>query len=490
MQIRTGLGLIAGVTLFGCATSSFQYDKNWQSNDALPQNINLQTYTSANNPQLAAAINGLKNTTYGMFFKQGIFAGRDGVGVAGYKYQRWQVPLVMGTLINVNEDYTGQFHDFLPVVAANQSNQYGNYDQFQTMLYQINNWDTLPKDQQLASCKLTYHCFLIDDRLWWTNFFISYAEGLRRQNPNDPNAARYFDSAYRIFVNGISSDKYVNTIGTGDAHSVMWYSDANQNIYYKSTISNSLYVTAGARLAKYILLNYGKDNSSYDYDLVLGYTKKVANGYFLNYSEQVKNNGLLLDGVGTGFDKPPLGRDLPAGQTANEMFTYNQGVVLPGMAILSELTGREKYLDYAKDLVRASYKFSVNYNGFFDDYSYLAPNGWYSDGDGVAFRLAYWQYLGLFLDNYNLGSDPEFTKLVSDFINNNARQQITRMVILPNYTSPQTPTLAVPNHGNVQNLAQGSLFTYYPDGYSLPSIAAGLELYLLQDRINFTMKKQ
>jgi hypothetical protein len=473
--------------IFGCSSTNFAYNEGWQANHTLPQNTNLQGFAAQESPVAAIAINGLKNTTYGLFYKQGIFAGRDGVGLPGYKYQRWQVPLVMGAMLNVDQDYVGQFHDFLPEISAYQSNQYGNYNQFLTMLYQINNWDTLPKAQQIAACKLTYHCFLIDDRLWWTNFFISYAEALQSKNPNDPNIQRFINSAYKVFVNGISTDRYVNTLGTNDAHSVMWYSDAKQNIYYKSTISNSLYVTAGARLAKFILLNYGDNNPNYDYDLVLNDTLKVANGYFLNYSDKVKSQGMLLDGVGTGFNNPPLGRDLPSGVTANEMFTYNQGVVLPGMAILSELTHHHKYLDYAKQLVGASYVYSQQYNGFFDDYAYASPNGWNPDGDGIAFRTAYWQYFSLFLDNYNFASDPEFSLMVTKFIDNNARQIVTRDVYLPAYTTVQTPTIAAPNH-NLLTPQNGALFTYYPDGYSLPGIATALEIMVLQQRVNYTLQ--
>ena len=478
----------SSAALIACSSVSYKYQEDWQANHALPQNINLQGYSAENNPNNFNNIIGLKNTAYGIFFQQGIFAGRDGVGVPGYKYQRWQVPLVMGSLINVNQDFLGQFHDFLPQIAAAQAYQYGNYEQFLTMLYQINNWDTLPKAQQKAICQLTYHCFLIDDRLWWTNFFISYAEGLQAQNPNNPAIYQLIDSAYKVFVDGISNDKYVNTLGTDNAYSVMWYSDADQNIYYKSTISNSLYVTAGARLAKFIRLNYGKDNAHFNYDLVLNDTLKVANGYFLDYSKKVKSQEMLLDGVGTGFDNPIIGRDLPSGVTANEMFTYNQGVVLPGMAILTELTNQNKYLSYAKELVGASYAFSQQHNGFFDDYGYTNPNGWYSDGDGVAFRLAYWQYFSLFLDNYNFASDPKFSLMVSQFINSNAQQITIRNVNIPNYTSPQVNTLAIPNHSNLLNPQQGNLFTYYPDGYSLPGIASGLELLLLQQRVDYALQ--
>lgn len=486
------LMLIAGL-LVGCSSSSLGYNAQGQVVNALARDNNLllqPSHIESANAQQVIEINQLKNSVYGLFFKQGIFAGQDNLGSPDFKYQRWQVPLVIGSMIDVNRNYLGQFHDFLPNLAIQSGSKYPDYQSFLDAVYRVNNWDTFAPNEQKLLCQSTVHCLYIDDRLWWVNAFLGYAEGLLVNNPQDPNLAKMLDYAYKIFVDGITRDDYINEIATPGAKSVMWFSGVGKAAEYKSTISNSLYVTAGARLAKLIKFKYGEDDPQYDYTRVLKDTQSVADGYFLAYFDKLNSDGLLMDGVITR-DLDVSNKDLN-GKVVNQIFTYNQGVVLPGMAILAQLTGKTKYLKFAKKLVVASYAISLQHAGFWDDYGYLQANGWFADGDGIAFRLAYWQYFSLFLENYNLTSDLKFRQLVEDFVANNARQVVVRPVNLTNYgMSAYLKTAMSPNHNDFPNLPRGKAYTSYPDGYSVPGTAAALELLVLQQRVqNFSLQQK
>lgn len=472
--------------LISCSSTQFGYTAQGKLPNSLPTNTNIAPQNNLIESNQSQQIAALKNTVYGLFFKQGIFAGQDNLGSADFKYQRWQVPLVMGSMIDVDRNYLGQFHDFLPDLAEQNNLNYSNYAKLLDTIYRVNNWNTFTLQEQKKLCKSTVHCLYIDDRLWWVNAFLSYTEGLATNNPQDPNLNKILDYAYNIFVNGITRDEYINEIGTPDAKSVMWSDNIEQPANYKSTISNSLYVTAGARLAKLIKFRYGENNPKYNYPKVLNDTKLVADGYFLKYSEQLESNGLLMDGVTTtGLSE----KTSQFGDVVKYVFTYNQGAVLPGMAILTQLTGKAKYLQFAKNLIQASYETSLRHAGFWDDYNYTLPNGWFADGDGIAFRLAYWQYFSLFLENYNLQSDPQFRQMINNFVTTNAQQVVIRSVNLTNYgMPPNVQTAMSPNHNGVTTLPQGNSYTSYPDGYSLPGTAAALELLTLQQRLqNFNL---
>jgi len=486
------LMLTAGL-LVGCSSASLGYNAHGQVANSLPTDNSLLFQASdvaSVNSQQVMQINQLKNTVYGLFFKQGIFAGQDNLGSPDFKYQRWQVPLVIGSMIDVNRNYLGQFHDFLPNLAIQSGSKYPDYQSFLETVYRVNNWDTFAPNEQKLLCKSTVHCLYIDDRLWWVNAFLSYAEGLFVNNPQDPNFVKMLGYAYKIFVDGITRDDYINEIATPGAQSVMWFSGVGQTTEYKSTISNSLYVTAGARLAKLIKFKYGEDNPQYNYRQVLNDTQLVADGYFLDDFDKLNSAGLLMDGVTTrGLN---ASNKALKGKVVNQMFTYNQGVVLPGVAILAQLTGKSKYLEFAKKLVLASYTSSLQHKGFWDDYGYLQANGWFADGDGIAFRLAYWQYFSLFLENYDLGSDSKFRQLVEDFVTRNAHQVQVRSVDLTSYGMPiYLKTAMSPNHNNFPNLPSGKAYTSYPDGYSVPSTAGALELLVLQQRVqNFSRQQE
>lgn len=467
--------------LIACSSTKFGYTAQGKLPNSLPTDTNIASQNNFIESSQSKQIAALKNSVYGLFFKQGIFAGQDKLGSVDFKYQRWQVPLVMGSMINVDQNYLGQFHDFLPDLAGQNNLNYANYSKLLDTIYRVNNWNTFTLQEQKKLCKSTMHCLYIDDRLWWVNAFLSYAEGLATNNPQDPNLAKILDYAYNIFVNGITRDEYINEIGTPDAKSVMWSDSIEQPATYKSTISNSLYVTAGARLAKLIKFQYSENNQKYNYTKVLHDTQLVADGYFLKYFSQIESDGLLMDGITT----TGLSTKTPqTGTIIKHVFTYNQGVILPGMAILTQLTEENKYLQFAKNLIQASYENSLQHNNFWDDYNYILPNGWFPDGDGIAFRLAYWQYFSIFLENYNLDSDDNFRQIINNFVTNNAQQIVVRDVNLTSYAMPSNIETAMsPNHNNITTLPQGKPYTNYPDGYSLPGTSAALELLTLQQRL-------
>lgn len=436
-----------------------------------------------NLPLPESAILGLHDSVYKLFFYQGIFAGQDGYGNINLKYQQWQVPLVMGAMLDFNQIYLNQFHDFLPVIAKYQP-QYGNYADFIRLLYKINNWDSFPKKEQLSICRLNGYCPIIDDRLWWVNFFISYADGLMKNESENESIDILISYSYKIFKS-ISRSTYLNKQGTKGSYSLMWHSGVSGKPYYKATIANSLYVTAGARLAQIIDKRYTNNKNKHGYEFVLNNTLKVANGFFLDYSNRTnthfKESGLLLDGVGTGTGQA---NDYKNGQVVPYMFTYNQGVVLPGMAMLTKITGNQKYQKYAVELIESSIAYTNKVGGIWDDLGYQRQGGWFADYDGIAFRLAYWQYLGLFVRELSPVNDSLLFKKLSLFIRQNSRKLELRTISPESYgININESTLVGANHPLLKQLPTGNPFSAYPDGYSVPGVASLLELLLLQHKL-------
>ena len=426
---------------------------------------------------------GLHGSVYSLFFYQGIFAGQDGHGNVNLKYQQWQIPLVMGAMLDYNQIYLNQFHDFLPVVAKYQP-QYGNYSDFLFMLYKINNWDSFPKKEQLSICRLNGYCPIIDDRLWWVNFFISYADGLMKYESANENIDTLISYSYKIFKS-ISRSAYMNKIGTRGSYSLMWHSGVNEKPYYKATIANSLYVTAGARLAQIIDKRYSNNKNKHGYEFILNNTLKVADGFFLDYSNRpnahLKESGLLLDGVGTGTGQV---NDYKSGKIAPYMFTYNQGVVLPGMAILTKITGNQKYQNYAVNLIESTIAYTSKTGGIWDDSAYLQQGGWFADYDGVAFRLAYWQYLGLFVRELPFGTNLSLLRKLEQFIKLNTQTLHYRVVLPESYgINIGESIMLVTNHTHIRQFPSGNPFSAYPDGYSIPGISSAMELMLLERSI-------
>lgn len=436
-----------------------------------------------NLPLPESAILGLHDSVYKLFFYQGIFAGQDGYGNINLKYQQWQVPLVMGAMLDFNQIYLNQFHAFLPVIAKYQP-QYGNYADFMRLLYKINNWDSFPKKEQLSICRLNGYCPIIDDRLWWVNFFISYADGLMKNESENENIDILISYSYKIFKS-ISRPTYLNKQGTRGSYSLMWHSGVSRKPYYKATIANSLYVTAGARLAQIIDKRYTNNKNKHGYEFVLNNTLTVANGFFLDYSNRTnthfKESGLLLDGVGTGTGQT---NDYKNGQVVPYMFTYNQGVVLPGMAILTKITGNQKYQKYAVELIESTIAYTNRAGGIWDDLGYQRQGGWLADYDGIAFRLAYWQYLGLFVRELSPVNDSLLFKKLSLFIRQNSRKLELRTILPESYgININESTLVGANHPLLKQLPTGNPFSAYPDGYSVPGVASLLELLLLQHKL-------
>lgn len=433
--------------------------------------------------QSESALLGLHDSTYKLFFYQGIFAGQDGHGNLNLKYQQWQIPLVMGAMLDYNQIYLNQFHDFLPVVAKYQP-QYGNSPELIFLLYKINNWDSFPKKEQLGICRLNGYCPIIDDRLWWVNFFISYADGLMKYESSNENIDILISYSYKIFKS-ISRPQYLNKQGTRGSYSLMWHSGIAERPYYKATIANSLYVTAGARLAQIIDKRYTNNRTKHGYKFVLNNTLKVADGFFLDYSNRLnthlKESGLLLDGVGTGTGKA---NDYRSGQVASYMFTYNQGVVLPGMIILTKLTSNQKYQNYAEDLIESTIIYSSKTGGIWDDFAYQQQGGWFPDYDGIAFRLAYWQYLVLFIRELSPVNDKVLFKKLSLFTRENSKILELRMILPESYGVNLSESILVgANHPLLKQFPAGNPFSAYPDGYSVPGIASLLELVLLQHKL-------
>lgn len=153
-----------------------------------------------------------------------------------------------------------------------------------------------------------------DDNGWWALAWIR-AYDLTSE-------VRYLDAARRIFDNMITA--WDDTCDGG-----LWW---NQDRKYKNAITNELFLAIAAGLQ---LHSPDRDRTYLEWAL--------REWHWFSASGMIGRNGLVNDGLTSGCQNN--------GQPA---YTYNQGVILGGLADLYEITGEKAFLQQGESIADAA----------------------------------------------------------------------------------------------------------------------------------------
>jgi predicted alpha-1,6-mannanase (GH76 family) len=152
-----------------------------------------------------------------------------------------------------------------------------------------------------------------DDNLWWALAWVAASDLT--------NNERYRAAAQAIFAHSLSG--WDDTCGGG-----LWW---NEERDYKNAITNELFLTLAALLAARV-----PDKQEYRDWALRGWE-------WLHGSGMIGPSGLVNDGLNTA-----------CANNGGTTWTYNQGVILGGLAALHELTGDQGYLRQGEAIADAA----------------------------------------------------------------------------------------------------------------------------------------
>jgi predicted alpha-1,6-mannanase (GH76 family) len=195
-----------------------------------------------------------------------------------------------------------------------------------------------------------------DDNLWWALAWVAAADLAGEE--------RYLRTAQAIFSRCLSG--WDGTCGGG-----LWWSEGRA---YKNAITNELFLTLAALLARRV-----PENASYrDWAL--------REWEWLRASGLIGPDGLVNDGLTRAC--------VNNGRTT---WTYNQGVILGGLAALHELTGDPEYLRQGEVIADATLSTLTDARGILTEPCERAGcNGDQTQFKGIFARYLYefWRYSG------------------------------------------------------------------------------------------------
>jgi len=180
-----------------------------------------------------------------------------------------------------------------------------------------------------------------DDNLWWALAWVA-----ARDLTGD---GRYLDAARAVFAHSLTG--WDDTCGGG-----LWW---NQDRRYKNAITNELFLTLAARLAQRV-----PGNRDY-WDWALRAWD------WLHASGMIGPSGLVNDGLNAA-----------CANNGGLTWTYNQGVILGGLAVLHELTGDQGYLRQGEVIADAALRDLTDARGILAEP--CEPSG--CDGDQTQFK--------------------------------------------------------------------------------------------------------
>jgi predicted alpha-1,6-mannanase (GH76 family) len=180
-----------------------------------------------------------------------------------------------------------------------------------------------------------------DDNLWWALAWVA-----ARDLTGD---GRYLDAARAVFAHSLTG--WDGTCGGG-----LWW---NQDRRYKNAITNELFLTLAARLAQRVPGNRDyRDWALRAWD-------------WLHASGMIGPSGLVNDGLNAA-----------CANNGGLTWTYNQGVILGGLAVLHELTGDQGYLRQGEVIADAALRDLTDARGILAEP--CEPSG--CDGDQTQFK--------------------------------------------------------------------------------------------------------
>jgi predicted alpha-1,6-mannanase (GH76 family) len=189
-----------------------------------------------------------------------------------------------------------------------------------------------------------------DDNGWW---------GLAWVAAYDLTAdSRYLDAARTIFARNLAG--WDEVCGGG-----LWW---NTKRTYKNAITNELFITLAAQLHK---------RTPGDRE----YLSWALRGWdWLAGRALIGPNGLVNDGLRSD-----------CGNNGGTAWTYNQGVILGGLAALYDITGDRDYLRHGEFIADAALGALTDADGILTEPCELTPDG--CNGDGTQFKGIFARHL-------------------------------------------------------------------------------------------------
>ncbi len=243
-----------------------------------------------------------------------------------------------------------------------------------------------PKYRTLINDSLTYgrgwrsgdsNKLYYDDMGWYANAWI------RAYDVTGDRA--FLTEAQAIFSD--MTRAWDNTCGGG-----IWWTDERN---YKNAITNELFLLAASRLARRV--PNGTGPGSYQ-----DWAVKEAD-WFVNKSGMINAQGLINDGLNSSC------------QNNNQAtWSYNQGVILGGLAEMFRLTGDRSHLTTAYRLADASTTRMLHPNGTYRDVCDAWGGG--CTGDALIFKGPYVQGLAR-LYNADRAAKPQYLTLLKTSAN-------------------------------------------------------------------------
>lgn len=219
-----------------------------------------------------------------------------------------------------------------------------------------------------------------DDEGWWALAWIDAYDWTQ-----DPT---YLDMASSIFND--MAGGWDDVCGGG-----IWWSKART---YKNAIANELFLSVAAHLA----------NRTTDPDLQASYTDWANQEWqWFSQSGMINGNNLINDGLRIN----PDGSCVNNGQTT---WTYNQGVILGGLAELSQQNPDPSLPQTAQDIALAAINRLTDANGVLHDR--CEPN---CGGDGVQFKGIFARNVMALNDAFPNDQYVQFAQTNADSIWNN-----------------------------------------------------------------------
>jgi len=165
-----------------------------------------------------------------------------------------------------------------------------------------------------------------DDNLWWALAWVAACD----LTPDEWHRERYRAAAQAIFAHGLSG--WDDTCGGG-----LWW---NEKRDYKNAITNELFLTLAALLA----VRVPGQQEYRDWAL--------REWEWLHGSGLIGPSGLVNDGLSAA-----------CANNGGTTWTYNQGVILGGLAALHEITGDQAYLRQGEVIADAALRSLVDASG-------------------------------------------------------------------------------------------------------------------------------
>lgn len=265
-----------------------------------------------------------------------------------------------------------------------------------------------------------YDAEYVDDEGWWALDWIR-AWDLTGN-------AMYLATAKSLFQSMAST--WDNTCGGG-----VWW---NHTKTYKNAIPNELFLLVADQL--HTVTPGDSGTNSY-----IWWAEREANWFqksgMINPAGQV-NDGLTATCVNNGGNP----------------WTYNQGVILAGLAELSHITGDTQYLRLAERIASAEVQFGTNANGVLQEKGCQSPTSCGSDGPlfkGVFIRYLWWLY--------SYDPNPAYMKLINTSLNSLwANDRTSNNLFGLDWAGPASPSNIIVEDDIAGTMALTSVSVKYP----------------------------